>query len=131
MKQLLLLVFIGLLTTNVNAQTESIDIKKFKEDATYREALINRLQTTLPKNDEVGNFSYTLLPQPNLKPGIHFLPLDGMPCLVPDTKDIAVIPNVWKGKVGVPFIGNSPQIPNPFLIQSFRYTPKSRTSDSK
>lgn len=60
----------------------------------------------------------------SLLPGIHRLPQDGMICYVPDTKDIAAIPNVYKGKVRVPFTGNPPRIPNPYQIQTFQFPSK-------
>lgn len=41
---------------------------------------------------------------------IRTLPFDNMPCIVPNTKDIAAMPNAWKGKVRVPFRS---QMPNP------------------
>ncbi|MGV3527604.1 MAG: hypothetical protein ACO1OO_01825 [Flavisolibacter sp.] len=41
---------------------------------------------------------------------VRTLPVDNMPCIVPNTKDIAAMPNAWKGKVRVPFLS---QIPNP------------------
>lgn len=44
-------------------------------------------------------------------PGIYYLPQDHMPCLVPDTRDIAVIPNGWSD-IRVPFQSD---IPNPGL----------------
>ena len=58
-----------------------------------------------------------------LLPGVHRLPQDGMPCVVPDTKDIAAIPNFYNGKVSVPYAGNTPHIPNPSIdkIKSFQY----------
>lgn len=49
------------------------------------------------------------------KPGVYKLPQDGMPCIVPDTKDIAAIPNAFKGTSAIPYTGNPPHIPNPAL----------------
>ena len=43
--------------------------------------------------------------------GIYYLPQDTMPCLVPDTKDLAAIPNAWLN-VQVPF---KSFMPNPGL----------------
>jgi hypothetical protein len=45
------------------------------------------------------------------KPGVYALPQDNMPCIVPDTKDIAAIPNAWL-RPSVPFRS---AIPNPGL----------------
>jgi hypothetical protein len=46
------------------------------------------------------------------QPGVYHLPIDRMPCIVPDLHASVSIPNAWKGPVLVPF--NS-QIPNPAL----------------
>lgn len=43
-----------------------------------------------------------------LKPGVHALPQDGMPCIVPDTNDIAAMPNAAKA-ISVP---SANRIPN-------------------
>jgi len=48
-----------------------------------------------------------MFPFENAAPGIYKLHQDGMPCLVPDTKNITLIPNA-AGKVFVPFRGNMP-----------------------
>ena len=45
-------------------------------------------------------------------PRVYSLPQDNMPCIVPDTKDLAAIPNVWPGKVERRF---KSRIPNPYL----------------
>src|SRR5688572_25885617 len=37
-----------------------------------------------------------------LKPGIYSLPQDGMPCIVPDTQSIAVMPNAARREVTPP-----------------------------
>jgi hypothetical protein len=44
--------------------------------------------------------------------GIYQLPLDKMPCVVPDSGASVAIPNAWQGAVVIPF--NS-RIPNPAL----------------
>ena len=49
------------------------------------------------------------------KPGVYSLKMDNMPCIVPDTKEIAEIPNFWRDKITVPF--NS-RIPNRALPQA-------------
>ena len=52
-------------------------------------------------------------------PGIYRMPLDHMPCIVPDTKEIIKMPNAWKGKIAIPFIGT---IPNPGIpLRFFSY----------
>lgn len=42
--------------------------------------------------------------------GVYQLPIDNMPCVVPDTKTITAMPNAWKGGITIPF---STRIPNP------------------
>lgn len=49
-------------------------------------------------------------------PGIYQLPIDRMPCIVPDTRSIAPIPNIWKSPMVIPYKGN---IPNPALPKTF------------
>jgi len=61
------------------------------------------------------------------KHGVYRLLQHGMPCIVPDTKDIVAIPNVFKGKASVPFVGKTPHIPNPLnydlRFRSKKYIP--------
>lgn len=47
---------------------------------------------------------------------------DNMPCVVPDTKAIAAIPNAWSN-VTIPYQPKFHSIPNPVLpkVQSFHY----------
>ena len=67
------------------------------------------LRVIVPKDSALLN----IYPYANKKPGVYRLPKDGMPCIVPDTKDIAAIPNGWKGTLRVPYKGRKPIIPNP------------------
>jgi len=67
------------------------------------------LRVIVPKDSALLN----IYPYANKKPGVYRLPKDGMPCIVPDTKDIAAIPNGWKGTLRVPYKGKKPVIPNP------------------
>lgn len=48
------------------------------------------------------------------KPGIYLLAQDNMPCIVPNTKNIAKVPNLWRGKVG-PYRAKIPNPLNPVL----------------
>ncbi len=43
-------------------------------------------------------------------PGVYSLRQDNMPCIVPDTKDVTEIPNLWRAAAGLPFKAT---IPNP------------------
>ena len=61
----------------------------------------------------INRFNRSYLVNPK-KPGVYRLK-GGMPCIVPDTKDIAAIPNAWKGAVKAPYKSNPPVIPNPSL----------------
>jgi hypothetical protein len=62
-------------------------------------------------NDSVLNkLNFNIKGSPN--PGSYNLP-GGMPCIVPDTKGIAPIPNGWKGPVAIPYTPVNPRIPNP------------------
>jgi hypothetical protein len=54
-------------------------------------------------------------------PGIYRLPIDRMPCIVPDTKELAVIPNAWKAPITLPY---SATIPNPALPRIFTFSNK-------
>lgn len=76
-----------------------------------------------PLNDSSIVISGLSLPQ-NKKPGVYRLQQDGMPCIVPDTKDIAAMPNAFKGEIKVPFVAKPPHIPNAAPLQSFQYRVK-------
>lgn len=113
MKRLLPLL---LLSFAAQAQNPKFDAKKFKEDASYRDALLNYLsQKNQRENASIGGATVGSPVLINPKPGVHRLPQDNMPCIVPDTKNIAAMPNAWKGAVKVPYRSNPPQIPNPAL----------------
>ena len=64
-----------------------------------------------------------ILPSENAAPGVYKLRQDQMPCLVPDTKDIAPIPNM-AGKVSIPFRGNIPNGIQPFFHYNYNATRK-------
>ena len=54
-----------------------------------------------------------------LEPGVYRLP-GGMPCLVPDTRNLSPMPNGWRGPVLVPFTHGANRIPNPALPNGVR-----------
>ena len=57
----------------------------------------------------------------NKQGDLVMLPQDHMPCVVPDTKDLALMPNFWAG-VTIPYYPTNPAIPNPALPPlSFKY----------
>ncbi|MDB5206902.1 MAG: hypothetical protein JWR72_1977 [Flavisolibacter sp.] len=104
------------------AQTELIDLQKLKAaNSEYLQWFRDKMTIDLNKKDSLVTLQYGQLFLKGAKPGVSRLPQDGMPCIVPDTKDIVAIPNAFKGKVSVPFAGNPPRIPNAIerqLLQS-------------
>jgi hypothetical protein len=50
-----------------------------------------------------------------LAPGVYQLPQDNLPCIVPDLTATAPMPNAFKEKINIPYVGVSPLIPNPAL----------------
>ena len=104
MKLLLLLLSVVGMSSIANAQ-EPEGSQKLKNDWKVERPLT----TVVPKDSALLN----IYPYVNKKPGVYRLPKDGMPCIVPDTKDIASIPNAWKGSIRVPYKGKKPVIPNP------------------
>lgn len=71
-----------------------------------------------PVNDSSIVLQNLLLLQ-NKKPGVYSLPQDNMPCIVPNTKDLALMPNAFKGEVKVPYVGRAPRIPNAVVPKVF------------
>jgi len=66
-------------------------------------------------HDSLGRLTFSK-PLKSPAPGIYSMQQDGMPCIIPDTKEITPIPNAWKGAVTIPFSGN---IPNPAVPKVF------------
>ena len=112
MKRLLSLLFICLYAFAARAQNDTSYLQKFRENQAYLKKLQSNSWSALRKDTTQPNRLFSLF---NPKPGVYRLRQDNMPCIVPDTKDLAIIPNAWKGPVKVPFRGNSPRIPNPAL----------------
>lgn len=118
MKRLLLLAFV-ITVTNLYAQEFQPDINKliahskvssFKKDTsktTPRQPLALDLKLLTPRVLK-------------LQPDTHALPQDGMPCIVPDTKSIAAIPNAAKDDQTPPVN----RIPNAASEQRFLSKPK-------
>lgn len=73
--------------------------------------LLQRLRDRTIRNDSlIKGFQDYLSSQ---KQGnIIYLLQDQMPCLIPNTKDIVAIPNVWS-KVTIPYKSDHHPIPNP------------------
>ena len=53
-----------------------------------------------------------------LTPGLHHLPQDRMPCLVPEMTDLEAMPNAWSGAKD---LKNAPGVISPSPGQPFRY----------
>jgi hypothetical protein len=119
MKPILLTLILGAATT-VSAQNKKLDSLQH----VLRERLAGKYQRmpnawgpTTPyayqqhqyRVDSSTGKPLSLLPPK--APGVYHLPLDGMPCIVPDTSNIAAIPNGWANPT-VPY--NPPHnMPNP------------------
>jgi len=88
-------------------------LKKFKGN--NNEVLRKQFQEYVQRKQEQNQLLA------NKRGNIVFLPQDHMPCVVPDTNEIAPMPNAWSG-VTTPFRSQYHPIPNPALPpQSFRY----------
>ena len=96
---------------SASSQTFEVDVPKIMKRS---EALKLFRNTTPPqkihKDSLMEKFRVSVIGK-KANPGVYYLPQDNMPCLVPDTKDIAAIPNAWP-HVQVPF---KSAIPNPGL----------------
>ena len=111
MKRLLTLLFIGFVWCAASAQTPALGAPSLKEDAAYRKTLTVYSGKLAESDTTVIDPAkpYFLL---HPKPGIHRLPKDNMPCLVPDSEATVSIPNAWQGETTIPFRGMPPRIPN-------------------
>ena len=110
MKRLLLMACAGFVL-HAGAQDFKEELEKLKSRGLLKQADVIELKNEQQKKpDSLGKYFHQWVLKTH-KPGVYALPHDNMPCLVPDTKDIAAIPNVWRNP-SVPFISN---IPNPGL----------------
>lgn len=108
----LLLTVVGLsCCLTVFGQTGNDNTSKLLKEYQRRQRFNSRLQFQRPiyKDSLIKDLKNFYSKEQH--PGICYLPQDNMPCLVPDTKDIAPIPNAWSD-VRIPFQSN---IPNPGL----------------
>jgi hypothetical protein len=81
----------------------------------------NGLATPLQPQEDLlqKELQYNLLE--NKQGDLVELPQDHMPCVVPDTKDLALMSNFWVG-VTIPYLPGTPAIPNPALPpRTFKY----------
>lgn len=110
MKRLLLIACAGFVL-QAGAQDFKDELEKLKNRGLLKQGDVIELNNEqLRRHDSLGKYFHDQVLKTQ-KPGVYALPQDNMPCLVPDTKEIAAIPNAW-GKLSVPFISN---IPNPGL----------------
>lgn len=122
MKRLLVLSCFCAANFMAEAQLLSGEVEKYQQDAAYRNGVIDKLNA-LKKKGDTGIVTPPTLPLylQNPKPGMHRLPLDGMPCIVPDMNATVAIPNTWKGEKKIPFRGAQPRIPN--NAKPYRFSP--------
>ncbi len=114
MKLLLFISFVGFSVT-LFAQISKEDLQKKFEDAIKNrnptEKTFSLPQFLLIKQEQKTLQGYINGQQ--VTAGIYNLSLDGMPCVVPDTNEIAAMPNVFPN-VSVPF---KTTIPNATPVQ--------------
>ena len=101
MKQLLLLAFCFCSISLYAQDRKPLSVRPSRPLVVIPE----RLVTQVPDQILPGGKSPT--------PGIYRLPQDGMPCLVPETDHIAVMPNAWKNPEGKSYKAPEGSIPNP------------------
>lgn len=106
---LLLFTFFSSLKINAQNKPDYSQLLKQKLSALkdQRRFPLGQLKIDAARNSNITAFLS------NPKPGVHRLRQDNMPCLVPDPTATVAMPNVWKGKIGVPFESGLPRIPNP------------------
>jgi hypothetical protein len=112
MKRLPVLLLVNFVWGAASAQDPASTLHSRKDDAVYKEALTSYSERKNNESDTtvVGPAKPYYLVNP--KPGIHRLPQDNMPCIVPDGNATVSIPNAWKGGTTIPFRGTAPRIPN-------------------
>lgn len=112
MKPLLPLLFGCLFSSAAFAQTTQPFSHQFEPKVT----VIPQNKSSLkPFHDSTG-LLIPSLGMPAKKPSVYRL-RGGMPCIVPDTKDVAAMPNAWRAVVRTPYKSNPPRIPNQSPLQ--------------
>jgi hypothetical protein len=106
--KLLPLLFACFISFMANAQNNRDCIQQSRQKLSELKKT-QHVPTTIVRKDTARQLSnFALL----LKPGVHHLPQDNMPCLVPDPNATVAIPNAWRGETKVPYTGKPPRIPN-------------------
>jgi hypothetical protein len=123
MKVLLPLIICSL-TITANAQLNKIDIEKLKGNSTYQKIIMQKLRDVLGRTNTDSSLASNTSKPVELLPLSYYKTIGIMPCIKPDTKDIAPIPNAWKEKVSVPYVGNAPRMPNATPYQTFQFRDK-------
>ena len=119
MKRLLPLFSGFLFSAMLQAQPVETDEKKFKREEVHGNAFADFFveKNSTDTTDLVPPKAYLVHP----KPGIHRLPQDNMPCIVPNLTLTVPIKNLWAEKIELPFRGKPPRLPNP--SKSFKLAP--------
>jgi len=112
MKWLLPLLIAGLSFTTGYAQDQQNLLQRFREPEANHPAVNHNAWRKLPL-DTTKEFLNSELALKNPTPGLHRLPLDNMPCIVPNPEESVAITNLWKGKTQVPFRSRTQPMPNP------------------
>jgi hypothetical protein len=111
MKLLLLLLSGCLINGNAEAQNDKMEKLDYRVSKSFLSRLTNK-SWVAPGIDTSKLLDGTAFLE-HRKPGVHRLPQDNMPCIVPDSTKTVRIPNTWKGSLRVPYRSKPPQIPNP------------------
>jgi hypothetical protein len=122
--KLLLLAAFAVFSISASSQTFKTDVQKLMKESELGKRFNSRLQFQRPiYKDSLIKDLKSFLSSEKRGPGVYFLPQDNMPCLIPDTRDIAMMPNAWPS-VQVPF---KSAIPNPGLKNKTLIEPKNKT----
>ena len=118
--KLQLLIVLLIVGFSASSQTFEVDVPKIMKQPDALNLFKNNMfPQKIHKDSLIENFGVNIVGN-MLSSGVYYLPQDNMPCLVPDTKNIAAIPNAWSN-VQVPFksmipnmgLQNKPLIPQP------------------
>jgi hypothetical protein len=111
MKWLLPLLIAGSMSCTGYAQDQNA-LQEFREKV-MAVRVLKQNSWNAPQIDTTKESVGSMLTYRGTRPGVHRLPLDNMPCLVPDPNASAAITNLWKGNIRVPFRSQTQPIPNP------------------
>jgi hypothetical protein len=109
--KLLLTMMLCMFAVFANSQTTKEQLSQKQADEIMKNYRRNIQPKVVLTDSLINRFNKSYLVNKR-KPGVYRLK-GGMPCIVPDTKDIVAIPNAWKGSVKTSYKGKPPVIPNP------------------